>query len=44
MVLIGLRMVAPVTEAEDPQYQEMFSRALDWLLSFQCPGWGLGGV
>jgi squalene-hopene/tetraprenyl-beta-curcumene cyclase len=41
MVLIGLRMVASKTEEDAAQYQQMFQRALDWLLSFQCRdgGW-----
>ncbi|HEX4085189.1 MAG TPA: squalene--hopene cyclase [Chthoniobacteraceae bacterium] len=41
MVLIALRMIAAQGEKEEAQYQEMFQRALDWLLSFQCRdgGW-----
>ena len=38
MVLIALRLVRP----EDPEaFQQLFKRALDWLLSFQCRdgGW-----
>ena len=41
MVLIGLRMIGTKTDQESGQYQQMFQRALDWLLSFQCRdgGW-----
>jgi squalene-hopene/tetraprenyl-beta-curcumene cyclase len=41
MVLIGLRMIGAKTDQEAGQYQQMFQRALDWLLSFQCRdgGW-----
>jgi squalene-hopene/tetraprenyl-beta-curcumene cyclase len=41
MVLIGLRMIGSKTEEDAAQYQQMFQRALDWLLSFQCRdgGW-----
>jgi squalene-hopene/tetraprenyl-beta-curcumene cyclase len=41
MVLIGLRMVGSKSEQEASRYQQMFQRALDWLLSFQCRdgGW-----
>jgi squalene-hopene/tetraprenyl-beta-curcumene cyclase len=41
MVLIGLRMVASRTEESATRYQQLFQRALDWLLSFQCRdgGW-----
>ena len=41
MVLIGLRMIASKTDQESGRYQQMFQRALDWLLSFQCRdgGW-----
>jgi squalene-hopene/tetraprenyl-beta-curcumene cyclase len=41
MVLIGLRMVASRTEESAARYHQMFQRALDWLLSFQCRdgGW-----
>jgi squalene-hopene/tetraprenyl-beta-curcumene cyclase len=41
MVLIGLRMVGSNTEEGAASYQQMFQRALDWLLSFQCRdgGW-----
>jgi squalene-hopene/tetraprenyl-beta-curcumene cyclase len=41
MVLIGLRMIASKTTEENTSYQEMFQRAVDWLLSFQCRdgGW-----
>jgi squalene-hopene/tetraprenyl-beta-curcumene cyclase len=41
MVLIGLRMVASRTEESAAHYHQMFQRALEWLLSFQCRdgGW-----
>jgi squalene-hopene/tetraprenyl-beta-curcumene cyclase len=41
MVLIGLRMISSRTEEDAAQYQQMFTRAMDWLLSFQCRdgGW-----
>jgi squalene-hopene/tetraprenyl-beta-curcumene cyclase len=41
MVLIGLRMIGSKSEEDAAQYQQMFQRALDWLLSFQCRdgGW-----
>jgi len=41
MVLIGLRMVGSRGGEESVRYQQMFQRALDWLLSFQCRdgGW-----
>ena len=41
MVLIGLRMIGSRDEAEAAGHQQMFQRALDWLLSFQCRdgGW-----
>jgi squalene-hopene/tetraprenyl-beta-curcumene cyclase len=41
MVLIGLRMIGSKTEESSSRYQQMFQRALDWLLSFQCRdgGW-----
>jgi len=41
MVLIALRMIGSGTDVEAGSYQQMFQRALDWLLSFQCRdgGW-----
>jgi squalene-hopene/tetraprenyl-beta-curcumene cyclase len=41
MVLIGLRMIGSKTEKDSSDYQHMFQRSLDWLLSFQCRdgGW-----
>jgi squalene-hopene/tetraprenyl-beta-curcumene cyclase len=41
MVLIGLRMIGSRTEEGAVRHQQMFQRALDWLLSFQCRdgGW-----
>ena len=41
MVLIGLRMIGSRDGEEGARYQQMFQRALDWLLSFQCRdgGW-----
>jgi squalene-hopene/tetraprenyl-beta-curcumene cyclase len=41
MVLIGLRMIGSRNEEDASNYQQMFQRALDWLLSFQCRdgGW-----
>ena len=41
MVLIGLRMVGRAQEEDAARYHQMFQRALDWLLSFQCRdgGW-----
>ena len=41
MVLIGLRMVGSADRGDAARYQQMFQRALDWLLSFQCRdgGW-----
>ena len=41
MVLIGLRMMGSRSDEAAARYQEMFQRALDWLLSFQCRdgGW-----
>jgi squalene-hopene/tetraprenyl-beta-curcumene cyclase len=41
MVLIGLRMISQPTEKDAERFREMFSRALDWLVSFQCRdgGW-----
>jgi squalene-hopene/tetraprenyl-beta-curcumene cyclase len=41
MVLIGLRMIECKDERNAAEFQQMFQRALDWLLSFQCRdgGW-----
>jgi squalene-hopene/tetraprenyl-beta-curcumene cyclase len=41
MVLIGLRMIGSKSDQDAAHYQQMFQRALDWLLSFQCRdgGW-----
>jgi len=41
MVLIALRMAGSRTEEDAARYQQLFQRALDWLLSFQCRdgGW-----
>jgi squalene-hopene/tetraprenyl-beta-curcumene cyclase len=41
MVLMALRMMGSKTDEEAVRYQDMFQRALDWLLSFQCRdgGW-----
>ena len=41
MVLIGLRMIGSRDDKEAARFQQMFQRALDWLLSFQCRdgGW-----
>ncbi len=41
MVLIGLRMIGSTTDEAATRYHQMYQRALDWLLSFQCRdgGW-----